>query len=62
MAEAVAKKMSQANANMQTNPPKKGERYSCEKCGMEVQVTADCKCGSEDHLHFACCGQEMAKK
>lgn len=42
--------------------PKKGEVYRCEKCGMEIQVTADCKCQDGNHVHFECCDQEMTKK
>ncbi len=41
--------------------PKKGERFRCEKCGMEVQVTADCRCKGSEHAHFHCCGQELRK-
>ena len=41
--------------------PKKGDRYRCRKCGMEIQVTADCGCKDPNHLHFHCCGQELDK-
>jgi hypothetical protein len=41
--------------------PKQGERYRCAKCGMEVQVTKDCRCGGEEHVHFECCGQPLQK-
>ena len=41
--------------------PKKGDRYRCQKCGMEVQVTADCNCKDPSHVHFHCCGQELRK-
>jgi len=41
--------------------PKKGERYRCGTCGMEVQVTEDCHCESADMVHFHCCGKEMQK-
>lgn len=41
--------------------PKKGERFRCQKCGMEVQVTADCRCQDESMVHFHCCGQELQK-
>lgn len=41
--------------------PKKGERFRCEKCGMEVQITADCHCDQPDMVHFQCCGQELQK-
>ena len=41
--------------------PKKGDRYRCAKCGMEIEVTADCRCGDPNHVHFHCCGQELRK-
>jgi len=43
-------------------PPKKGEVFRCTKCGMELQITQDCQCKGDAHVHFECCGQEMAKK
>jgi hypothetical protein len=42
-------------------PPKKGEKYICEQCGMALQITADCHCEEPEHVHFHCCGQEMKK-
>jgi hypothetical protein len=42
-----------------TTNPKKGERFRCETCGMEIQVTVDCNCQDPDHVHFQCCGQEL---
>ena len=38
--------------------PKKGDRFHCDACGMEVSVTADCTC-HDNHAHLECCGQEM---
>jgi hypothetical protein len=38
--------------------PKQGERYRCEKCGMEVEVMAECAC-HEQTEHFRCCGEPM---
>ena len=40
--------------------PKRGDTYRCEKCGMEVKVTADCTCSDPDMVHLECCGQEFA--
>ena len=40
--------------------PKTGERYRCSKCGMAIEVTADCRCKEKDGAHFRCCNQEMA--
>jgi hypothetical protein len=42
-------------------PPKKGEKFHCEKCGMEIECTVACKCGEDKHVHFHCCEQEMVK-
>jgi len=61
MADVVAKKMSQASANKRTNPPKKDERFRCMQCGMEIQVTANCKFKDGEHVSSECCGQELAK-
>ena len=41
--------------------PKKGDRFRCAKCGMEIQVTSDCRCQEEEMVHFHCCGQELEK-
>jgi hypothetical protein len=41
-------------------PPKKGDRFRCEQCGMALEITVECKC-HDDHVHFHCCGKEMAK-
>jgi hypothetical protein len=40
--------------------PKKGDRFRCANCGMQLQVTANCNCDHDD-VHFHCCGQEMEK-
>ena len=41
------------------DPPHAGEKFRCETCGMELQVTADCKCQEEGMVHFHCCGHEL---
>ncbi len=41
--------------------PKAGDRFRCAGCGMELQVTADCRCPEGEHVHFQCCGREMAR-
>jgi len=61
MADRVAEKMSQASATRGMSLPKKGEQYRCEECGMEIKITADCRCNHPEHVHLECCGQEMAK-
>jgi len=42
-------------------PPKKGDRFRCGGCGMELQITVDCKCKEGEHVHFHCCDREMDK-
>jgi hypothetical protein len=58
-------KMSQASGQVMIDEgvgsPKKGERYRCGKCGMEIQVTTDCRCEDTSMVHFHCCGQELSK-
>jgi len=41
--------------------PKKGDRFRCATCGMEIQVRADCRCKDEAQVHFHCCGQELQR-
>jgi len=42
--------------------PKAGEKFRCEVCGMEIQVTRDCHCEHEDDgPHFHCCGRELTQ-
>ena len=41
--------------------PQKGERFRCGVCGMEILVTADCRCEDPGMVHFHCCGQELQK-
>jgi hypothetical protein len=52
--------MSEASALMM-HPPKRGERFRCEKCGMEIAITADCRCKDPEHIHFEWCNKEMIK-
>ncbi len=51
----------QGDTNEVGEGPKKGERYRCGKCGMEVEVTVDCRCHEPSGVHFHCCGQELQK-
>lgn len=62
----MTNQMSEASGNQATvdagvGQPKTGDRYRCEKCGMEVRVTADCHCNDPSRVHFHCCGQELQK-
>jgi hypothetical protein len=65
MAEMMTEKMSQAShkppIDEGVGSPKKGERFRCQTCGMEVQVTADCNCKEPGMVHFHCCNQELQK-
>ena len=47
-------------ATEQGTSPKAGEKYRCESCGMEIQVTKDCNC-EDCPADFRCCGQAMVK-
>jgi len=60
MTNAVAEKKP-LQEEPQMRAPKKGDRFRCQKCGMEIQVTADCKCGNGHHSRFECCGQPLAQ-
>jgi predicted nucleic acid-binding Zn ribbon protein len=62
-AEQMAQGMSKAGSghpmtDKDSDFPKQGERYRCAKCGMEVEVMAECAC-HEQTEHFRCCGQPM---
>ncbi len=63
MADQVASKMSTSGSTnpTKTSAPKRGDRFRCSQCGMEIQVTGECHCKKPDHAHFNCCNQEMAK-
>jgi hypothetical protein len=65
-ADAMTEKMSQASRTGEFRggmvAPKKGERFRCSNCGMEIEVTQDCHCEHETCARFECCGQEMNKE
>ncbi|HEY1375617.1 MAG TPA: hypothetical protein VGF55_02425 [Gemmataceae bacterium] len=48
-------------ADAGTGTPKKGDRFRCRTCGMEIQVTADCRCSEPDHVRFHCCDADLDK-
>jgi hypothetical protein len=58
---AVAEKPTLKNEVPQMRELKKGDRLRCEKCGMELEVTVDCKCGAGHHARLECCGQPLAQ-
>ena len=41
--------------------PKQGDHFRCRRCGMEIEVTADCRCQGPCGVHFHCCGEELQK-
>ena len=53
---------------------KKGEVYTCDVCGLELEVKKECKCPDLDKCHthhtnhgdvcceFECCGKPMHRK
>jgi hypothetical protein len=65
--DAVTKKMSQSGSGQAVaddhgvGSPRKGEKFRCTGCGMELQITADCHCKDPGHVHFHCCGMEMTR-
>ena len=59
--DPMAKKMSEASADVGIDPPKKGDVFRCSSCGMEIQLTTDCGCKDAGHVHFHCCGKELDK-
>jgi hypothetical protein len=60
MTNAAAEKKSLVE-EPQMRAPKKGDRLRCQKCGMEILVTVDCKSGDGHHARFECCGQPLAQ-
>jgi hypothetical protein len=58
-------KMSEASGKVPVDEgvghPKKGDRFRCVKCGMALEVTADCGCEDPSKVHLHCCGQELQK-
>jgi hypothetical protein len=61
----MTEKMSESSNKVATERgvgnPKMGERFRCETCGMEIEVTADCGCKDPNMVHFHCCGKELQK-
>jgi len=49
-----------ATKRAKTGKVKKGDRYSCDVCGLVVSV--DEACGCIEPYDIVCCGQQMARK
>ena len=45
---------------------KEGDRFICESCGLELQVTKTCSCTTGEEgacsVPLQCCGKDMVKK
>jgi hypothetical protein len=59
--DPVAKKMSEASADVGIAEPRKGDKFRCQSCGMEIELKSDCHCKAGEHVHFECCGKELSK-
>jgi len=57
----AADKTLSAGEDVGIDPPKKGDKFRCSSCGMELQLTTDCGCKDQAHVHFHCCGKELEK-
>jgi hypothetical protein len=61
----MTQKMSEASdrgtRDSSRNNPKKGEKFRCNTCGMELEITSDCRCKDPDMVHFECCGRQLAR-
>lgn len=60
MATAIAEREKVGDPQMVE--PRKGERYCCQKCGMEIEITEDCKTTAGHHVRFECCGQPLTRE
>jgi hypothetical protein len=40
--------------------PQEGDRFRCESCGMQIEVTADCDCKDGEQIRLECCGRPLA--
>jgi uncharacterized protein (TIGR02284 family) len=60
-ASSARKKNSPAKPKPQPRnmKPQVGQTYRCEKCGMRIEITAECNCPDEVSPELRCCGAEM---
>jgi len=62
MSKMTEKMTKAARSSTNARPtPKQGDQFRCHECGMELEITVDCKCNEPDHVHLQCCGHEMEK-
>ena len=59
--DPVAKKLSEASPDVDRFRPKKGERFRCENCGMEIELIADCRCKEDHNVRLQCCGSDLSR-
>jgi hypothetical protein len=60
----MAQSQSQApvkKARVKGSAPKAGEKFRCEKCGMEMTVTKECPCPDDSRMTLECCDQSMMR-
>jgi hypothetical protein len=41
--------------------PGKGDKFRCAYCGMELEITAACRCPDRHQVALQCCGQPLEK-
>jgi hypothetical protein len=64
---SMTQKMSEAGSGNpvmkagQSPTPRAGDRFRCQSCRMEIQVTTGCGCKDASHVQFRCCDQQMRK-
>lgn len=59
MPKQVAKKDFETSSSTKVGSPQVGDQFECGKCGMQIEITKDCRCEDPEHVRFECCGQAM---
>jgi hypothetical protein len=44
-----------------SSPPKQGDKFVCDNCGMELVCSASCGCADCECVCLGCCGIPMTK-
>jgi len=47
--------------SQEQHPYKQGDRYRCDICGTEVEVSKECNTASDEAAGLQCCGQPLNK-